>query len=286
MLATERGTAVIRIDHVVMPTNDLGQSLLWFQRTLDARAPRIIGVNRRGLDREVPMLVFFTLANHSGFGVALQSDPLPPPVRPLEGPVCGFEIDERGLAGVIDVLRRRGVPFDGPVEYPAPSPIAASIFVQDPYQYVYELSVRRDPMRDPAPGQGDMGLRRISHVRLDVTDLQRAGEWYTAVLGLEPAAPVHGERQLTLAVADSGQLFVLREVPEMTGRSLFTRGVHVDVKVPVGAYAAASARIDNPERYQGPISDRTPWHEPTQPTVYFYDPFFNRLQLSEYKREG
>ncbi len=94
-----------------------------------------------------------------------------------------------------------------------------------------------------------------------------------------------GERQITLAVADSGQLFVLREVPEMTGRSLFTRGVHVDVKVPVGAYAAAFARIDNPERYQGPISDRTPWHEPTQPTVYFYDPFFNRLQLSEHEPE-
>ena len=231
------------------------------------------------------MLVFFTLANHAGFGVALQSQPIPAPVRPLEGPVCGFEIDERGMAGAIDVLQRRGVAFEGPVEYPAPSPIAASIFVQDPYHYVYALSMRRDPMRNPDPGQGEVGLRRISHVRLEVTDLERARQWYTTALGLEPAAPVPGERQITLAVADSGQLFVLREVPEMTGRSLFTRGVHVDVKVPVGAYAAAFARIDNPERYQGPISDRTPWHEPTQPTVYFYDPFFNRLQLSEHEPE-
>src|SRR3954468_15351418 len=256
MLATERATAVMRIDHVVMPCNDLGQSLLWFQRALDAEAPRIIGVNQRGLEREVPMLVFFTLANHAGFGVALQSQTIPPPSRPLEGPVCGFEIDERGLEAVIDVLRRRGLTFDGPVEYPAPCLLAASVFVHGPHDYVYELAVRREPMRNPDPGQGDLGLRRISHVRLEVTDLERARQWYTEVLGLEPAPPVPGERQLTLGVADSGQFFVLREVPQMTARSLFTRGVHVDVKVPVGSYAVAFAHIDNPERYQGPTGDQ------------------------------
>jgi catechol 2,3-dioxygenase-like lactoylglutathione lyase family enzyme len=285
MVATTTRTAVVRLDHGVFPTNDLGRSFDFFREALDARFARIIGANIRGLNREVPELVFFTLANHHGCGVALQDKPIPAPTRPMEGTIWGFEIDERGIEGVVDTLRRRNVAFEGPIEYPAPSPIAASVFVRDPFDYLYELSVRRDDRRSAAPGQGDIGLRRISHVRLEVTDLEIARRWYTETLGLVPATqPVPGDNQITLEVDDSGQLFILRLVEHMSPRTIqFFRGPHVDVKCPVGQYDDIAQRIANPERYQGPYADRTPWQEPTQPTVYFYDPFFNRLQLSENK---
>ncbi len=274
-------TAVVRIDHGVVPTNDLGLSLAFFTDVLGARFVRLVNCNLRGLNREVPEMAFTVLANHPGFGIALQDQPMPKPVRPLEGPVYGLEIDERGIAGVVDTLRARGVAFEGPVEYAPPSPVAASVFLRDPFDNVFELSVRRDARQSRDPGQGPLGLRRISHVRLEVTDLAVARQWYTETLGLEPCDPLPGERQVTLAVGETGQLFVLHEVPTMTVRSHYARGPHVDVKVPNGTFEAFVARLTNIERYWGPFGDRIPWHEPDPRTVYFYDPFGNRLQVSE-----
>jgi len=84
-----------------------------------------------------------------------------------------------------------------------------------------------------------------------------------------------------VAIQETGQLFILREVPEMTQRSHYPRGPHVDVKVAIGAYDAFVSRLTNIERYWSPFGDRIPWHEPDMQTVYFYDPFGNRLQVGE-----
>lgn len=274
-------SSVVRIDHGVVPTNDLGRSLAFFTEILGAQFNRLVNVNLRGLNHEVPEMAFLTMANHRGFGIALQDQPMPDSVRPLEGPVWGFEIDERGIDGVMNMLKKREAAFEGPLDYAAPSPIQASVFVKDPYQCTYELSVRRDEQKSAAPGQGPLGLRRISHVRLEVTDLEAARRWYSNTLGLVAAEPVPGERQVTLAVAATGQLFILREVASLTQRSHYSRGPHVDVKVPVGSYEDFVSRLTNVERYWGPAGDRIPWHEPDAQTIYFYDPFGNRLQVSQ-----
>jgi hypothetical protein len=55
----------------------------------------------------------------------------------------------------------------------------------------------------------------------------------------------------------------------------------VDVKVAIGAYDDFISRLTNVERYWSPFGDRIPWHEPDMQTVYFYDPFGNRLQVGE-----
>lgn len=274
---------VVRIDHGVIPTNDLGKSLSFFTDILGARFNLLVNVNLRGLNREVPEMAFFTLANHRGFGLALEALPIPPPIRPLEGPVWGFEVDDRGLDSVLAALEQRKIPYEGPVEYAKPSSIAASIFIRDLHDFNYEFSVRRDGHKSTEAGQGHLGLRRISHVRLEVTDLSLAEGWYMDTLGLDRSEPVPGDRQATLAVAETGQLFILHEVSEMTQRSQYCRGPHVDVKVPVGSFQAFVSDLTNIERYWSPFGDRIPWHEPNAQTVYFYDPFGNRLQVSENK---
>jgi len=277
-------TAVVRLDHIAVPTNDLGTSLAFYTDVLGAQFNRLVNCNLRGLNRVVPEMVFVTVANHHGMGIALQDDLIPAPIRKLEGPVCGFEIDERGIDGVVQVLRDKKVAFEGPVEYAAPSPIAASVFVQEPQQNTFELSVRRDDRRSSDAPQGHLGLRRISHVRLEVTDLDVAREWYTETLELEPYAAVPGDRQLTFAIPEAGQLFIVHEVPEMTKRSHYVRGPHVDVKVPVGAFESFVPRLKNVERYWGVNGGEIPWHEPDPLTVYFFDPFGNRFQVSEHGR--
>jgi len=273
--------AVVRLDHGVFPSDDLGRSLAFFTDVLGAQFKRLVNVNLRGLNREVPEIAFFTLANHNGCGVALQEQAIVPATRPLEGPVWGFEIDERGMQSVGKALLESGAAFKGPVDYARPSPIACSVFVRDPNDFTYELSIRHGPKLGTEPGQGPLGLRRISHVRLEVMDLDAGRRWYTQTLGLEEADPVPGDRQLTLTIGETGQLFILHEVPEMTQRSHYCRGPHVDVKVPGGAFEAFAARLENVERYWGPYGAHIPWHEPDPKTLYFYDPFGNRLQVSE-----
>ena len=225
--------SVVRIDHGVIPTNDLGKSLSFFTDVLGARFNALVNVNLRGLNREVPEMAFFTLANHRGFGLSLEDQPIPPTIRPLEGPVWGFEVDDRGLAGVIAALNQRKIAYEGPIEYAQPSPIAASLLVRDIHDFNYEFSVRRDGQKSTDAGQGDLGLRRINHVRLEVTDLPLAESWYLDTLGLSRTDPVPGDRQASLVVAETGQMFILHEVSQMTQRSHYCRGPHVDVKVPI-----------------------------------------------------
>ena len=275
------GPPVVRLDHGVVPTNDLGESIVFLTQVLGADFRRLVNANLRGLNREVPEMAFFKLANHHGFGFALQGQSIPKPIRAMEGQVWGLELSEKSLDEAAELLRSRNVQFEGPAEYPAASPIAGSLRVTDPGEFVYELSVRRDDQRCQDPGQGYLGLCRISHVRLEVTDLAEAADWYRNTLGLVDSDQVPGDAQLTLAIPETRQLFILREVPEMTQRSLYPRGPHVDVKVAIGAYDDFVSRLTNVERYWSPFGTRIPWHEPDMQTVYFYDPFGNRLQVGE-----
>ena len=80
------GVALERIDHGVLPSNDLGRAFRFWSTFMGARLNFHANLNARGLNREVPMIVFFTVANHSGFGLALQDFRLfSKPERRLEG---------------------------------------------------------------------------------------------------------------------------------------------------------------------------------------------------------
>jgi hypothetical protein len=54
-----------RIDHGVLPSNDLGRAFRFWSTFMGARLD-FHAMNARGLNREVPMIVFFTVANHRG----------------------------------------------------------------------------------------------------------------------------------------------------------------------------------------------------------------------------
>ncbi len=82
-----------RIDHGVIPSNDLGRAHRFWGGFMGGEIDHLTNLNIRGLNREVPQIVFYTLANHKGWGVALQDFPISStPSRPLEGVVYGFEV--------------------------------------------------------------------------------------------------------------------------------------------------------------------------------------------------
>src|SRR5438132_2491326 len=173
-----------RIDHGVVPSNDLGRAHRFWGSFMGGEIDHLTNFNIRGLNREVPQIVFYTLANHKGWGVALQDFPISStPARALEGVVYGFEVAADNLSDVARAADERKLKWQGPVAYPAPCPIQEAIFILDPDGNTVELSIRRDPSAVRAQGT-IVPLRRISHVRIEVTDLEQGKVWYRETFGL------------------------------------------------------------------------------------------------------
>src|SRR5262245_58862301 len=118
-----------RIDHGVLPSNDLGRAFRFWSSFMGARLNFHANLNARGLNREVPMIVFFTVANHSGFGLALQDFRLSSkPARRLEGVVWGFEVAVDDLSLAVDEAEKQKLSWERLADYSASSPIKESLF--------------------------------------------------------------------------------------------------------------------------------------------------------------
>ena len=174
-MSIENGVVSLeRIDHGVLPSNDLGRAFRFWSTFMGARIGFHANLNARGLNREVPMIVFFTVANHPGFGLALQDFRLSSiPARPLEGVVWGFEVAADDLSAAADIAERQNIRWERFADYPASSPIKESLFVLDPDGNTVELCIRKQPS-EQVPQEAAIPLRRISHVRIEVTDLDQA----------------------------------------------------------------------------------------------------------------
>lgn len=270
--------SVARLDHGVLPSNDLGRAFRFWSGFLGARLEFLANLNGRGLNREVPMIVFFTVANHPGFGIALQDFRLTKPARPLEGVVFVFEVAADDLSAARQAADKQKLECSS-LEYPASSPLRASLFVLDPDGNTVELCARRNPSA-LAPQGGAVPLRRISHARVEVTDLDLARSWYGETFGLIEDAQVPGENQLTLTLPESGQLVILRKVGQVAERSTRCfKGPHIDFRASAENYREIFKRFDRRETYWGPDPNQIPWHEPDTDTAYGYDPFGNRIQI-------
>ena len=280
MSSANPGVSLECIDHGVLPSNDLGRAFRFWSAFMGARLGFHANLNVRGLNREVPMIVFFTVANHPGFGLALQDYRLSPtPLRPLEGIVWGFVVAADNLSAVGNEAEKHKIRWERFANYPNSSPINESVFVIDPDGNTIELCRRKQPS-DAAPQPGPIPLRRISHVRMEVTDLGLARSWYHDTFGMIEAEQVPGEAQLTLTIPKSGQLLILRKVDRVAERSTQCfKGPHIDLRSNEEVYPEILKRFDRKETYWGPDPHLIPWHEPDANTAYGYDPFGNRIQI-------
>ena len=269
-----------RIDHGVIPSNDLGRAHRFYSTFMGGELDHLTNLNIRGLNREVPQIAFYTLANHKGWGLALQDFPIAPiPARPLEGVVYGFEVAADNLADVVRAAEERKLKIHGPVSYAAPCPIKESLFVLDPDGNTLELSIRRDPVSDKPQGK-TVPLRRISHVRVEVTDLEQGRSWYRDTLGLAEEKQVPEDDQFTLTVPNTGQLVILHRVDQVAERSTrAVKGPHIDFHIAPELYPPIFEKFNRKEYYWGPDPTKIPWHEQGSHTVYGYDPFGNRIQI-------
>jgi hypothetical protein len=128
-----------------------------------------------------------------------------------------------------------------------------------------ELCIRKQPSAQ-APQAGPVPLRRISHVRIEVTDLEEARDWYNNTFGLIVGEQVPGENQLTMTVAKSNQFVILRDVDKVADRSTQCfKGPHIDLR---SDESHPAAHAPNRKDLLGPIPiSSVAWPEPTPPTA-------------------
>jgi len=155
------------MDHSVLAVNDLELGEHFYARILGQvlggsaerrtmgttdeiiRAGRLRAVQaeRRGGD------AFRVPAPHSGVHVGRVQIPLflysnhvqePPPEQLRGTPRLAMHVSPAQMDELIEVLQEHKVAFEGPVDHPAPCPVARSVYLKDPSSNFLELAVPRD----------------------------------------------------------------------------------------------------------------------------------------------
>ena len=137
----------------------------------------------------------------------------------------------------------------------------------------------------------------ISHLAMEVTDLDQAEQFYGRALGMETVSRDSGEfgsGRLIMKNA-TGQFLILEKVDKLSQRSRFCgpdvnkvpdpgegfryKGAHLAMSVAsLEEYDEIYGRLESSGAYlEGDL--RAAQRKPGEKSVYLYDPFGNRLQL-------
>ena len=137
----------------------------------------------------------------------------------------------------------------------------------------------------------------ISHLAMEVTDLDQAERFYGKALGMKAVSRDNSELgQGRLVMKNqTGQILLLEKVDKLSQRSRFCgpdvnkvpdpregfryKGAHLAMSVgSIEEYDEVYSRLEPNGAYlEGDL--RAAHRKPGEKSVYFYDPFGNRLQL-------
>ena len=78
-----------------------------------------------------------------GIYLATQHRQEPPEKQIVGTPRIGLRLSRSRLAEALELLKERRLPVQGPVEHPASSPLAVSVYTKDPGANFLELCVPR-----------------------------------------------------------------------------------------------------------------------------------------------
>src|ERR1043166_5560683 len=85
-MTNDNKPTIERIDHGVLPSNDLGRAHRFYATFMGGELDHLTNLNLRGLNREVPQILFYTLAKQKGWGLAAKRFPFcAAPAGGLEG---------------------------------------------------------------------------------------------------------------------------------------------------------------------------------------------------------
>lgn len=284
-----------KFDHATVPSVDLLADLDFYEKFFGAELPDRkakgmppmvnFSIARRKSGRA--SIFFISVGGHTGFGLFLQEEFPPPSLRLLEGPRYGFGVVGENLDHAASALADNGIEFLGPVEHDERHPFSESVYFRDPSENSLEISVWRNPedaKRKQAGGPGLIPISGLSHCAFDVTDIEKAEDFYVSGLGMEPLYHGTAPDGLPCSVLriGSGQVVTLQQIDIMSERSIkkYLSDCHAAFKLPheewEGVELEMGARsVEMLPDYPAMDGSREPFHN-----VYVVDPFGNNVQVT------
>ena len=249
------------IDHVAIPVVDLEVNQAFYVNVLGLKF-KTTRRNPDGSPRQT-----YVLAGENIIGLHLPGISAGPSAS--TGPRIGVSVSSERFAQVEENLQRANHPFTGPVEHLVETPLARSIYFNDPDGNHLEFCVRRkEPLNEC-----------ISHTVFETRNLKRALTFYSEVLGT--GTPVACGHEMMIPT-QNGQMIGLVEVEELSERSKkHGRGCHMAMNVAQEDFDAMVALV---ERHGGKSQGDKRADEGLRPegerSIYLFDPDNNRLQIT------
>ena len=197
------------IDHIVVPTNDIGAWVDWAENVIGVERGPIGGLTTQARNRNQPIASFVDIGDGScHFGAFLQPEALPES-RGLGAdlPRYGFYVNPEDLDAHLLRLERTGTVHSDPVATTAEGDEGTAIYLQDPDGNQFEFWAPKEMPRGAMDVATALGVGRISGAVYGSRDLQRTASFYERYCGLRRAdSPEIPEDTLVLPLASGGRL--------------------------------------------------------------------------------
>jgi catechol 2,3-dioxygenase-like lactoylglutathione lyase family enzyme len=260
-MVAEIRKGVQTIDHIAIPVRDLDPNQNFYVNVLGLKY-KTTRRNPDGTPRQT-----YVLAGENIIGLHLPG--VKAEVSSSSAPRIGVSVSKKSFEQVQQSLSLASHSFTGPIGHTQQSPLAYSIYFDDPDGNHLEFCVRRkEPFNEC-----------ISHTVFETRDLNKAMTFYTKALAVGVAISC---RQEMMMPVQNGQMIGLVEVAELSERSKkHGRGCHMAMDVTHEEFDAMVTLVD---RYGGRNQGDTRADDGLRPdgerSIYFFDPDNNRLQIT------
>jgi catechol 2,3-dioxygenase-like lactoylglutathione lyase family enzyme len=260
-MVAEIRTGVLSVDHIAIPVRDLEVNRDFYVNVLGLKY-KTTRRNPDGSPRQT-----YVLAGDNIIGLHLPG--VNAGVSPSTGPRIAVGVSAERFEQVQQNLRAAECPFTGPIEHSQETPLALSIYFDDPDGNHLEFCVRR---QEPF-------YECISHTVFETRELKKAITFYTEALGA--GVPIRCGDESMISV-QTGQMIGLVAVAELSERSKkHGRGCHMAMDVTQEGFDATVGLV---ERYGGKNQGDSRADDGLRPegerSIYFFDPDHNRLQIT------
>ena len=172
--------ASLRFDHFAYPVDDLVKAEDFYTRVLEIPIYERRGLRVRDVQAGTLPRTFLNVAG-SRVGIFLGREPLPEHGQRHGCPVVGLEITADAMTRIVRrLVQLNYLSYDEPRPRVGVGPKTISLSIQDPFGNHLELL-----QKDRAAPNGASAYVGISHLELEVTDLDRSVDFYTNVFGLK-----------------------------------------------------------------------------------------------------
>jgi catechol 2,3-dioxygenase-like lactoylglutathione lyase family enzyme len=294
--------AIRSFDHTGFVVADIPRAHEFYEGLFGARPLHIANLKTRAYTGW-PIISFVQMGLRR-FELCLAQHPLPSASPSSAIPRIGFAVPADLMPGLADRLDELGITAARAAALPEGLGVGECLRLQDPDGNVIDLAIwdgtaeGHPKFDDDAKSDGAVvPVTDLSHVALEVTDLDVAEKFYSGALGLRAVHQDAGELGHGRLVMrnDLGQLLILEAVAKLSPRSMFcgpdrsTAPAFGGATPYGGAHTALSVTtIDEYDEIEANLrgwqvaSDgdvRAKERPAGEKSEYFYDPAGNRLQL-------